>query len=117
MRQEKFYIGYCGKNRDLGVFTDINEYRLARETYTKGGRLTKFTAYSLPEATTMAKRIIIAANPTIPEDAIDHYIKIKANNLYSMDELMKSIPDEVYSYANASSANNLENPPYEIVID
>lgn len=115
MRQAKFYIGYCGKNRDLGVFTDINEYRLARETYTKGGKLTKFIAYSLPEATNMAKRIITAANPNIPEDAIDHYIKIKANNLYSMDELMKSIPDEVYP--TAPSANDLENPPYEIVID
>jgi hypothetical protein len=63
----------------------------------------------------MAKRIITSANPNIPEDAIDHYIKIKANNLYSMDELMKSIPDEVYS--TAPSVNDLENPPYEIVID
>lgn len=94
-RKQKFYIAYNHKNKEIGVFTDIGEYRFAKEQYEKGGKIIKSSPiYSLAEATNKAMQYISTSyNPPMPIEKVKaHKAVLVTNKFISIEELMNTNP-------------------------
>ena len=105
----RFYVGYNVKNNVIGVFTDINEYRIADASF-KEGKLRKMRTESLDVAKHTAVRIITTAfDPPIPEDILDKYSHMGTNRIYTRKDLMKDVPKELLQDCDK------DKPPYDVV--
>lgn len=89
-QNNSYYVGYNKKNKEIGIFDSMVEFRVVRDSYPKEGRISRYEVDNRKQAVELTNRFILSNTNINPEFL--KCVSIKNNELISIDELLTTTP-------------------------